>query len=151
MQYPSDWDKQENGTRQDTVTNVVTFFPSSSSSSATNSNASLDISIDDISDQKGISLAQYASNSISDLKQSLANFNLVESSSSTNNNILLGGLPAYRLTYTYTDQNTNFKGMEIGAIKDNKVYTLRYEAGQNEDDKYLPIVEKLVDSLQITK
>jgi hypothetical protein len=35
--------------------------------------------------------------------------------------------------------------MEIGAIKD-----ITYEAGQNEYDKYLPIVEKLVDSFQIT-
>jgi serine/threonine-protein kinase len=148
IQYPSDWDKEENGTRQHTVTDVVTFFPSSSST-----NASLDISIDDISDEMGTSLAQYASDSISDYKGSFANFNLIESSSSTNNNnnILLGGLPAYRLTYTYTDQNNNFKDTEIGAIKDNKVYILTYEAGLSEYNKYLPIVQNMVNSFQITK
>ena len=47
VQYPSSWDKQENGTRQDTETDLVTFYPPS-----TNSNASLDISIDNISDEK---------------------------------------------------------------------------------------------------
>jgi len=142
LQYPSSWDKEENGTRQDTETNVVTFYPP-----ATNSNASLDISIDDISDEKGIALAQYASGGISDLKQSLKNFKLV--GLSTNN--VLSGLPAYKSIYTYADQNTIFKDMEIGAIKGDKAYILTYEAGMNEYEKYLPIIQELINSFQITK
>jgi len=142
VQYPSSWDKEENGTRQDTQTDVVTFYPQ-----ATNSNASLDISIDDISDEKGIALAQYASGGISDLKQSLKNFKLV--GLSTNN--VLSGLPAYKSIYTYADQNTIFKDMEIGAIKADKAYILTYEAGMNEYEKYLPIIQELINSFQITK
>jgi len=142
LQYPSSWDKEENGTRQDTETNVVTFYPP-----ATNSNASLDISIDDISDEKGIALAQYASGGISDLKQSLKNFKLV---GLTTNNVL-SGLPAYKSIYTYADQNTIFKDMEIGAIKGDKAYILTYEAGMNEYEKYLPIIQELINSFQITK
>jgi len=142
LQYPSSWDKEENGTRQDTETNVVTFYPP-----ATNSNASLDISIDDISDEKGIALAQYASGGISDLKQSLKNFKLV---GLTTNNVL-SGLPAYKSIYAYADQNTTFKDMEIGAIKGDKAYVLTYEAGMNEYEKYLPIIQELINSFQITK
>jgi eukaryotic-like serine/threonine-protein kinase len=37
IQYPSSWDKQENGTKQDTETDIVTFYPP-----ASNSNASLE-------------------------------------------------------------------------------------------------------------
>ncbi len=48
---------------------------------------------------KGIPLAQYASDSISDLKQSLKDFKLV--GSATNN--VLAGLPAYKSIYTYAD------------------------------------------------
>jgi serine/threonine-protein kinase len=142
LQYPSSWDKEENGTRQDAETDVVTFTPP-----AINSNASLDISIDDISDEKGISLAQYVSGSISDLKQSLKSFNLV---GLTTNNVLVG-LPAYKSIYTYVDQNTIFKDMEIGAIKGDKAYILTYEAGMNEYDKYLPIIQQMINSFQITK
>jgi serine/threonine-protein kinase len=142
LQYPSSWDKEENGTRQDTQTDVVTFSPP-----AISSNASLDISIDDISDEKGIALAQYANNGISDLKQSLKNFKLV---GLTTNNIL-AGLPAYKLIYTYADQNTIFKDMEIGAIKGDKAYILTYEAGMNEYDKYLPIIQEMINSFQIIK
>ncbi|MFZ0896545.1 MAG: PsbP-related protein [Candidatus Nitrosopolaris sp.] len=142
LQYPSSWDKEENGTRQDTETDIVTFYPP-----AVNSNASLDISIDDISDEKGIALAQYTSNGVSDLKQSLKNFKLVGLST----NSVLAGLPAYKSIYTYADQNAIFKDMEIGAIKGDKAYILTYEAGVNEYDKYLPIIQELINSFQITK
>lgn len=142
LQYPSNWDKEENGTRQDTQTDVVTFFPQ-----AINSNASLDITIDDISDEKGITLSQYASNNIIDMEQSLKSFKLV---GLTTNNVL-SGLPEYKSIYSYADQNTLFKGMEIGAIKGDKVYILTYEAGTNEYNKYLPIIQQLINSFQITK
>lgn len=142
LQYPSTWDKEENGTKQDTETNVVTFYPQS-----TNSNASLDISIDDISDEKGVALAQYASDGISDLKQSLKNFKLVGSST----NSVLAGSPAYNSTYTYVDGNLALKDMEIGAIKGNNVYIVTFEGGITEYDKYLPVIQKMVDSFQITK
>ena len=142
LQYPSSWDKAENGTRQDTQTDVVTFSPP-----AINSNASLDVTIDDISDEKGIALSQYASDGMSDLKQSLKNFKSV---GLTTNNVL-AGLPAYKSLYTYVDGNTIFKDMEIGAIKGDKVYVLTYEAGMNEYDKYLPIIQELINSFQITK
>jgi eukaryotic-like serine/threonine-protein kinase len=142
LQYPSSWDKEENGTRQGTETDVVTFSPP-----AINSTASLDISIDDISDEKGITLPQYASSGISDLKQSLKSFKLVGSAT----NSVLAGLPAYKSIYTYVDQNTIFKDMEIGAIKGDKAYVLTYEAGVNEYDKYLPIIQEMINSFQITK
>jgi hypothetical protein len=142
LQYPSSWDKEENGTRQGTEIDVVTFSPS-----AINSNASLDMTIDDISDEKGIALAQYASGSISDLKQSVKNFKLV----GLNTNSVLAGLPAYKSIYTYVGENTIFKDMEIGAIKGDKAYILTYEAGMNEYDKYLPIIQELINSFQLTK
>jgi len=142
LQYPSSWDKQENGTKQDTVTDVVTFFPP-----ASNSNASLDLSVDDISDEKGISLAQYANNGISDLKQSLHNF---KSIGLTTNNII-AGLSAYKSLYTHVDGKTTFKDMEIGVVKGDKVYILTYEGGTVEFDKYLPIIQQTIDSFQVTK
>jgi eukaryotic-like serine/threonine-protein kinase len=144
IQYPSNWEKQENGTRQDTHTDLVTFTPPT-----INSNASLTVTVDDIADSPGTTLAQYASDEIGSLKQQYANndFKMIESKSS----IILAGLPAYRIVYTSVDQNTTTKDMEIGAIKGHKVYILTYEAGPNEYDKYLPIALKMIDSFQITK
>jgi len=143
IQYPSNWNEEQNGTKQDTETDIVTFNPP-----ASNSNASLDITIDDISDEKGISLAQYAGDSLIDLKQSLKNFKLVGSTTTGN---VLSGLPAYKSVYTSVDGNTMLKDMETGVIKDDKAYILTYEAGTNEYDKYLPIIQQLINSFQITK
>jgi len=144
IQYPSNWEKQENGTSQDTHTDLVTFNPPT-----INSNASLTVTVDDIADSPGTTLAQYASDEIGSLKQQYANndFKLIESKSS----IILAGLPAYRIVYASVDQNTTTKDMEIGAIKGHKAYILTYEAGPNEYDKYLPIALKMIDSFQITK
>jgi eukaryotic-like serine/threonine-protein kinase len=142
IQYPSGWDKQENGTKQDTETDVVIFYPP-----ASNSNASLDLSMDDISDEKGISVAQYANDGLGDLKHSLQNF---KSIGLTTNNIL-AGLPAYKSLYTYVDGKTTFKDMEIGAIKGDKAYILTYEGGADEFDKYLPTLQQMINSFQITK
>ena len=144
LQYPSNWVKQENGTRQDTQTDLVTFTPPT-----LNSNASLDVTVDDIIDSPGTTLAQYASDEIGSLKQQFASndFKLIESKSS----IILAGLPAYRIVYTSVDQNTTTKDMEIGAIKGGKVYLLTYEAGPNEYDKYLPIALKMIDSFKLIK
>jgi hypothetical protein len=144
MQYPFNWDKQENGTRQDTHTDLVTFTPPT-----INSNASLDVTVDDITDSPGTTLAQYASDETGSLKQQYANndFKLIESKSS----IILAGLPAYRIVYSSVDQNTTTKDMEIGAIKGNKVYSLTYEGGPNEYDKYLPIALKMIDSFRLIK
>ena len=79
LQYPSNWVKQENGTRQDTQIDLVTFTPPT-----INSNASLDITVDNITDSMGTTLAQYASDEIGSLKQQLASndFKLIESKSS---------------------------------------------------------------------
>jgi hypothetical protein len=70
--------------------------------------------------------------------------------SDTKNNIFYG-LPAYKSIYTCSDENNIFKDMEIGTIKGHKTYTLTYEVGANKYDKYLPGVQQLVNSFQITK
>ncbi len=138
LQYPSSWDKDLNVSSPD----VVTFYPS-----AVNSNASLTVTVDDISDEKGIPLAQYASDSNDALKHETKDFKLV--GSTTNNT--LAGLPAYKSIYSYAgDNNTKVQGVEIGAIKGDKVYIFTYESGPNEYHKYLPIVQQLIKSFQIT-
>jgi len=39
----------------------------------------------------------------------------------------------------------------IGAIKGDKAYVVTYEAGMNEYDKYLPIIQEMANSFQITE
>lgn len=75
--------------------------------------ANLDITIDDISDQK-MTLTQYANQGVADLKQSLTDFKLIESNTSS---VVIAGLPAYKIVYTSADGNNILKTMEIGVLK----------------------------------
>ena len=55
---------------------------------------------------------------------------------------------AYKPVYTYQDGNTVLKDM---AIKGNVAYVITYEGEVGVYDKYLPMVQKTVDTFQITK
>jgi hypothetical protein len=65
----------------------------------------------------------------------------------------LGGLPAYNSTYV--SSTTTFsspypeKSMHIGAIEGDKLFILIYKAIPNEYDKYMPIVQQMIDTFQI--
>lgn len=62
----------------------------------------------------------------------------------------LGGLPAYKLIFT---RNIGTPGadvpfMKVWAVKDNKAYIVTY-AGLEKFYEYLPMVQKMVDSIEI--
>ena len=67
---------------------------------------------------------------------------------------MLGGLPAYNSTYA--SSTTTFsspypeRSMHIGAIKGDKLFILIYKAIPNEYDKYMPIVQQMIDTFQIS-
>ena len=66
----------------------------------------------------------------------------------------LGGLPAYNSTYA--SSTTTFsspypdRSMHIGAIEGDKLFILIYKAIPNEYDKYMPIVQQMIDTFQIS-
>jgi hypothetical protein len=66
----------------------------------------------------------------------------------------LGGLPAYNSTYA--SFTTTFsspypeKSIHIGAIEGDKLFILIYKAIPNEYDKYMPIVQQMIDTFQIS-
>jgi hypothetical protein len=76
-------------------------------------------------------------------------FQLLESNSTAS----LANNSAYKLVYNGTkidDSTTKVKGFNIFTIKDGKAYSLLYLAKAEEYDKYLPLIENMIDSFQIT-
>jgi hypothetical protein len=68
-------------------------------------------------------------------------------------NTTLGGLPAYKSTYASTMSFSSLypeRSMHIGAIKGDKLFILIYQARTNEYDKYMPIVQQMIDTFQIS-
>ena len=143
IQYPANWSSspgEGNDNSGDSTTDIVSFSPKDPNSSTT-----LDILVDSV--DSGENLKQYVSDSISDDKTDLKNFKVSESSTSGNTR---AGNPAYKLIYSYTDQGENFKGLETGTIIGNKAYFIQYENSPSQFDSDLPLVQKMIDSLQLT-
>ena len=106
----------------------------------------LGIGIEELTDQN-MTLEEYADSLITDYNKTLTDFKLIES----NRSITLGGNnPAYGLIYTDREDNTIYKTMEIGTIIGDRVYYIEYFAEEKKYSNYLPTIQMMINSLQIT-
>ncbi len=140
--YPSNWDKQENSSSSNnsTLYDIVTFSPPLKNSS--NIIGKLAVKVDNISDIKPTTLADYADAIISDLKQ---DFRVTES------NTTLAGNPAYKILYTGLEESVDLQAMLVMAIKGDRAYIISYTAEPENFSYYLPTVQKMIDSFEILK
>jgi len=141
--YPANWNKQENissSSNNSTLSDIVAFSPPLKNSS--NIIGKLAIKVDNISDIKPTTLANYADAIISDLKQ---DFRVTES------NTTLAGNPAYKVVYTGLEESVDLQAMLVLAIKGDRVYMISYTAEPEKYSYYLPTVQKMIDSFEILK
>ena len=67
------------------------------------------------------------------------------------NSSILPGNSAYTLIGTYDLPSSGLqKLMEVGTIIGDKAYSVRYIVDASRFSEYLPTVQKMIDSLQIT-
>ncbi len=146
MQYPSDWHKEENvssgSDNNSMLVNVVRFSSPFKNTSDTTSE-SLDIKVDNISNIKPITLAQYANDTINDIRQ---DFKIIE----LDTNSTLGGNPAFKLVYTGIEEGVNLQAMLILTIKGDKAYIISYIAEPTKFSFYLPTLQNMINPFQIT-
>ena len=148
IQYPSDWkvdtkNYNENSTR---YTTIVAFF-----SQLNNYKDPFQDFVEIIHDKVPYkaNLAGYLDEAINSYKD-LKNFHLVSSTTG----ISLGGLPAYKLTYTYRDDSVfpplDEKVNVVGTLVGNDAFFIRYYAQKNSYPNYLPIFNKMIESFKTT-
>jgi hypothetical protein len=63
-------------------------------------------------------------------------------------NLTNGTIPAYKLVASRTQEGLDF--MQIFAVKDDKVYTITYSSPTTRYYTYLPIIERVIDSFEVT-
>jgi hypothetical protein len=63
-------------------------------------------------------------------------------------NLTSAAIPAYKLAASRTQDGLDF--MQIFAIKEDKVYTILYSAERTRYSTFLPIVEEMINSLEVT-
>jgi hypothetical protein len=135
IQYPVDWEKKD---QELGGNNIVKFvlpqhrFPS------------LFLQIEDLN--SSMPLDEYSHEQINHLRQLFRDINIIETNTTT-----LAGNNAYKVVYTFTLEQINYKKMDIWTIKDNKAYIINYLAETGQYSSYLPTIQKMVDSFEIMK
>ena len=91
------------------------------------------------------SLDTYTNLSLSQAQESLQDFKLLNSSSTT-----LAGLPAHMITYSYTEQmGTPLQSLQVWTIKDGIVYTVTYGGTPEEFESSLPVLQSVLDTFRL--
>ena len=63
-------------------------------------------------------------------------------------NLTNNSIPAYKLVASHTQDGLEF--MQIFAIKENELYTIIYSSEKTRYSTYLPIVEEMINSFEVT-
>jgi hypothetical protein len=144
MPYPSSWTQASTDATPDRFIQVSDFFSPTEADGS--SSASFRISIDDSPQSSNIEDYLEESISIFVASASYQDFNVVESTT----NATLAGIPAYTIVATYTDPTLGPRmTLEIGTIFEDEVYYLSYFADPQDYERYLPIIQEMIDSFEI--
>ena len=145
MLYPFNWTQQNStGDADDRFVYVSDFF---SPEETDGYFAYVTIAIDSMPNTTNIET--YRNQSI-DIYRQDPEFQEFQLLSSTIGNFTLAGMPAYSFEIAYTDLEFGPQNLlEVGRIFDNRVYYIQYFADPPIYQKYLPVVERMIESFQI--
>ena len=142
MEYPSGWTQELEGG------GLVTFIANLENGDSNTYPAAVGIKVQNLVSSKNISLNEITKIQIKDLKQSHPDFKLIESTES----MLAGNNMAHKIVFTATDDSEHQrKAMQIWTLKGDKAYLITYKAEPETYSKYLPTIQKMIDSFQIIK
>ena len=148
--YPSDWKPFQTSTVNRTIIEfrqkvMSEHDPLTSFMTISVENLSGTIRTLDVLTKQNVDLAN----------KTLPNFQLIESNITT-----LANNPAYKIISTFTNlrpggddplHSPQFQTMTIWTIKGERLYTISYSQIPSEFSRYLPIIQKMIDSFEITK
>ena len=143
MLYPSGWSVTE--VKSTLSPNAVAFFkaPVEGPSDVYQENVIINMkgpSPDDLT------LRDYTENSLNTFRN-MPNIRLLQSFPNT-----LAGLPAHMVVYSENSEGIDIQKMQIWTIVDNDTaYVVTFGAEQTQFSRYLPVVEQMINSIQIIK
>jgi hypothetical protein len=145
IQYPSNWEKIDFGEaiEEDHRQIVVTFLSPPEDA--------LDVFREYLVIQVGIpmfdrSLEQNVDAQINSLRDSLPDFEIIESNATT----VAGGNRVHTIVYTFKVGEDEYKATEFWIIKSDKLYYLKYSTESEKSDNHGSTIRKMIDSFRIT-
>ncbi|MEH2323751.1 MAG: PsbP-related protein [Nostoc sp.] len=138
IQYPKNWEVQN---IFNPITGDVVQFISPKENNSDNFQERVTIRVEK---KANFTLKAYTDLAKKDILKNTKNAKIIEQSESN-----LVDNKGYRLVYTGLDESLRLKNMDVWSLKNFQAYYISYNAEQDKYDKYLPIVNSMVKSLQI--
>jgi hypothetical protein len=146
IRHPSDWNIEDEDTDSDGTIDIIGFLSPLEDRFDTYRER-LWLSLDTLPDPK-ISLGDYSNEVIRHNSDRQQDFRLLDNDTDST---ILAGYPAYRHISEWTlDDEKTIKQMEIGTKIANKVYYLDYYAEQDKYNSFLPIIQEMINSFDIS-
>lgn len=138
IKYPPDWERAQH------LDKSVTFLAPRESNSDTNP-AGLGIMVIEVESNK--TLASITQNQLDTLKNLYPDIQILESMET----IFLGH-PSHMIIFTATDNTQSMrKAMQIWFKEDNKAFLMTYKSDNQRYSKYLPTIDKMLNSFYTYK
>lgn len=138
IKYPPDWERAQH------LDKSVTFLAPTESNSDTNP-AGLGIMVIEVESNK--TLASITQNQLNKLKNLYPDIQILESMET----IFLGH-PSHMIIFTATDNTQSMrKAMQIWFKEDNKAFLMTYKSDNQRYSKYLPTIDKMLNSFYTYK
>ena len=138
IKYPPDWERAQH------LDKSVTFLAPRESNSDTNP-AGLGIMVIEVESNK--TLASITQNQLNILKNLYPDIQILESMET----IFLGH-PSHMIIFTATDNTQSMrKAMQIWFKEDNKAFLMTYKSDNQRYSKYLPIIDRMLNSFYTYK
>ena len=138
MKYPDNWDKQE---QPQIVNQEVVKFISPLEKEDDRFRDQVTVIVEPSGDK---TLDDYTKSSKQEILKLDKNAKIVQDVAST-----MAGKNGHRVVYTTKEGDRELKKLEVWTLKHDRAYLIAYEAQAEKYDKFLPVVEKMIKSLEV--
>ena len=102
--------------------------------------------IDNSPHEDNLAIETFVDQTINSLKDDLDNFEVI---SYDTTNTKIDDHEAYKLLYEEENKDKNYITIQRGSILDNRIYIIEYKAMEEYYEQYLPVAEKIIESLKL--
>ena len=151
IEYPSEWTKNDTDPDPNDDIKFIVQFDSPLETLSDDYSEYIQI-VKDSRIFNDVKLEDYLNESISIYNDTRNNFKVIDTSTSK----ILSGQPAYSLTFTEdiegVDGEAPFKleSYETGTLVNNTAYYITYAGAENQYNRYLPLINKIISSFNIS-
>lgn len=152
IEYPQSWNIREGDIEPgDFKTEIAIFEPQGElgiqrTDDYNCGDVCITLFIDNTPRDSNLAIETFVDQTINSLKEDLNKFDVIYYDTT---NTKIDDRPAYKLIYEEENKDKEYMTIQRGVILDNQIYIIEYKAIEEYYEQYLPITDKIIQSLKL--